>query len=74
MCAVARRAAEGWAKIVAEAGQAGVSHAEIASKYRVPLSTLRYHIYKARKAVALAAASPRLLPVRIESKPMYLLA
>ena len=63
---VARRAAERWAQIVAEAERAGASHAEVASKYRVPLSTLRYQIYKARRSTAAAAASPRLLPVRIE--------
>jgi hypothetical protein len=34
---------------------------------RVPLSTLRYHIYKACRV---AAASPRLRPVRIEREPM----
>lgn len=66
---MARWASERWAKIVAEAEQAGVSHAEIASKYRVPLSTLRYHIYKGRKSTIAVAASPRLLPVRIEREP-----
>jgi transposase-like protein len=66
MCAVARRAAVRWAKIVAEAEGAGASHASVASKYRVALSTLRYQIYKARKSTG---AVPRLLPVRIEHEP-----
>ncbi|HEY3500010.1 MAG TPA: hypothetical protein VGK73_35215 [Polyangiaceae bacterium] len=33
------------------------------------LSTLRYHIYKARKSATIPVASPRLLPVRIEREP-----
>jgi hypothetical protein len=69
MCAVARRAAGRWGKIIAEAEQAGASHAEVASKYRVALSTLRYHIYKARQSAVAAAATPRLLPVRVEREP-----
>ena len=67
--AVAKRAAEHWAKIVAEAEQSGASHVEVASRHRVALSTLRYHIYKARKSAAIPVASPRLLPVRMEREP-----
>jgi transposase-like protein len=67
MRAMARRAAEHWADIVAEAEQAGVSHAQVALKHRVSLSTLRYHVYKARRGGASKPSAPRLLPIRVDA-------
>jgi hypothetical protein len=40
---------ERWASIVAEAEATGARHADIALKYRVSLSALKYHVYKARR-------------------------
>jgi hypothetical protein len=71
MRAVARQGSERWASIVAEAETPGVHHADIALKYRVSLSALKYHLYKARHARSVV---PRLLPVRIGGEPLLLQA
>lgn len=69
---MARHASERWASIVAEAETPGVRHVDIALKYRVSLSALKYHVYKARRGERTAA--PRLLPVRIGTEPALLQA
>jgi hypothetical protein len=62
---MAKRDAESWAAIVAEAETAGVPHGEIAKKHGVTLATLKYHLYKARGAGKKKAPAPRMLPVRV---------
>jgi hypothetical protein len=62
---MAKRDAESWAAIVAEAETAGVPHGETAKKHGVTLATLKYHLYKARDAGKKKARTPRVLPVRL---------
>ena len=63
--AMAKRDAESWAAIVAEAETAGAPHGETAKKHGVTLATLKYHLYKSRDAGKKKARTPRVLPVRV---------
>ena len=62
---MAKRDAESWAAIVAEAETAGVPHGETAKKHGVTLATLKYHLYKSREAGKKKPRTPRVLPVRL---------
>jgi hypothetical protein len=61
---MAKRGAEAWAAIVAEAETSGIPHPDVAKKHGVSLPALKYHVYKAR---AVKKAEPRILPVRAGS-------
>jgi hypothetical protein len=63
--AMAKRDAESWAAIVAEAETAGVPHGETAKKHGVTLATLKYHLYRSRDAGKKKVRTPRVLPVRV---------
>lgn len=63
---MAKRDAESWAAIVAEAETAGVPHRQIAEKHGVTLATLKYHLYRSRAAKHEQGA-PRLLPVAVKA-------
>ena len=63
--AMAKRDAESWAAIVAEAETSGVPHGETAEKRGVTLATLKYHLYKSRGVVKKKVRGPRVLPVRV---------
>jgi hypothetical protein len=56
---MAKRAPD-WAAIIAEAETGPGTHAAVAARHRVNLATLKYHLYRSRKAKPEA----RLLPVR----------
>jgi hypothetical protein len=60
---MAKRNAQFWSAIVAEAETAGVPHTQTAAKHGVSTAALKYHIYKARNAGAKPA--PRVLPIRV---------
>jgi hypothetical protein len=62
---MAKRDAESWAAIVAEAETAGVPHGKTAEKHGVSLATLKYHLYKSRGAATKKGRAPRVLPVRV---------
>ncbi len=62
---MAKRDAESWAAIVAEAETSGVPHGETAKKHGVTLATLKYHLYKSRGVVKKKLRGPRVLPVRV---------
>ena len=65
---MAKRDAESWAAIVAEAETSGVSHGETAKKHGVTLATLKYHLYKSRGVVKKKVRGPRVLPVRVATE------
>jgi hypothetical protein len=62
---MAKRDAESWAAIVAEAKSAGIPLGETAKKHGVSEAALKYHLYKTRGAGAKKV--PRVLPVRVVS-------
>jgi hypothetical protein len=68
---MARQSSERWAEIVADAEATGAPHAQVAAKYRVSLSALKYHLYRSRKVTG---NGPRLLPVRVGAEPILLQA
>jgi hypothetical protein len=65
---MAKRDAESWAAIVAEAETAGVPHGETAKKHGVTLATLKYHLYKSRDARKTKARTPRVLPISVDAQ------
>jgi len=55
-----------WQRLVAVAERGGDTHAEVAAKHGVSVTTLRSWIYKLRRSRrGDGAAVPRLLPVRV---------